>query len=181
MTNKENNFEKDINVPRKVQINDSLKNQDKNFNEHYAHNKNQITINSKIYNACNGCELWNGHHCTADRSYEFNSEKHRIICDKHMAHQYWRVYHELFYKTQECEELKRKVELMMDCPDCKVDEYKKALEEIEKATKINCEEICGRKFEIVMIHLVFQQNFSTSSTKQRRRVNEKNCKMQSLW
>ena len=34
--------------------------------------------------------------------------------------------------TQECEELKRKVELMMDCPDCKVDEYKKALEEIEK-------------------------------------------------
>ena len=35
-------------------------------------------------------------------------------------------------KEQECEELKRKVELMMDCPDCKVDEYKKALEEIEK-------------------------------------------------
>ena len=33
---------------------------------------------------------------------------------------------------QECEELKRKVELMMDCPDCKVDEYKEALEGIEK-------------------------------------------------
>ena len=33
--------------------------------------------------------------------------------------------------TKENEELKRKVELMMDCPDCKVDEYKKALEEIE--------------------------------------------------
>lgn len=39
---------------------------------------------------------------------------------------------QLTLKTQECEELKRKVELMMDCPDCKVDEYKKALEEIEK-------------------------------------------------
>ena len=35
-------------------------------------------------------------------------------------------------KEQECGELKRKVELMMDCPDCKVDEYKKALEKIEK-------------------------------------------------
>lgn len=34
--------------------------------------------------------------------------------------------------TKENEELKRKVELMMDCPDCKVDEYKKALEEIEE-------------------------------------------------
>lgn len=39
---------------------------------------------------------------------------------------------QLIRKTQECEELKRKVELMMDCSDCKVDEYKKALEEIEE-------------------------------------------------
>lgn len=53
-------------------------------------------------------------------------------------------------KTQECEELKRKVELMMDCPDCKVDEYKKALEEIEEYIKKyecdNCEDFvfgCG--------------------------------------
>ena len=38
-------------------------------------------------------------------------------------------------KTQECEGLKRKVELMMDCADCKVDEYKKALEEIEGIAK----------------------------------------------
>ena len=42
---------------------------------------------------------------------------------------------QLARKTQECEELKRKVELMMDCPDCKVDEYKKALEEIEELVK----------------------------------------------
>lgn len=37
--------------------------------------KEQIMINGEIYNYCNGCELWNGHHCTGDRSYEFNSEK----------------------------------------------------------------------------------------------------------
>lgn len=35
-------------------------------------------------------------------------------------------------KHAECEELKRKVELMTDCPDCKVDEYKEALKEIEE-------------------------------------------------
>lgn len=42
------------------------------------------------------------------------------------------LYEQLERKEQECEEMKRKVELMMDCPDCKVDEYKKALEEIEE-------------------------------------------------
>ena len=47
---------------------------------------------------------------------------------------------------QECEELKRKVELMMDCADCKVDKYKQALDEIEKELKedIYCEnQECG--------------------------------------
>ena len=33
-------------------------------------------------------------------------------------------------KEQECEELKYKVELMMDCASCKIDEYKQALAEI---------------------------------------------------
>lgn len=49
---------------------------------------------------------------------------------------------QLARKTQECEELKRKVELMMDCPDCKVDEYKKALEEIEDFRKKHCDFLC---------------------------------------
>lgn len=44
----------------------------------------------------------------------------------------YKLAEKLKQKEQECEELERKVELMMDCPDCKVDEYKKALEEIEK-------------------------------------------------
>lgn len=73
-------------------------------------------------------------------------------------------------KEQECEELKEELAIykkMLDDPEFKIaltdvrtgerevwrklgsktDRYRKALEEIEKATKINCEEICGRKFE----------------------------------
>ena len=50
---------------------------------------------------------------------------------------------QLALKTQECEELKRKVELMMDCPDCKVDEYKKALEEIEKLAIKTNRDLCN--------------------------------------
>lgn len=52
---------------------------------------------------------------------------------------YKKILKQLIRKTQECEELKRKVELMMDCPDCKVDEYKKALEEIEEYIYTDCE------------------------------------------
>lgn len=44
-------------------------------------------------------------------------------------------YKEFLKLSQENKELKRKVELMMDCPDCKVDEYKKALEEIKEIVK----------------------------------------------
>ena len=35
-------------------------------------------------------------------------------------------------KEQECDELKHKVELMMDCASCKVDEYKQTLVEIKE-------------------------------------------------
>lgn len=56
---------------------------------------------------------------------------------------------------QECEELKERLvrteeDLKYQCVDCmnvKSDRYRKALEEIGKIVKINCEEICGRKFE----------------------------------
>ena len=92
----------------------------------------EIIIDGVEYNPCNGCKLWNGHHCIGARSYEPNADKHKAICNEHIANQFHKVYQQLYRKTQECEELKRKVELMMDCPDCKVDEYKKALDEIEK-------------------------------------------------
>ena len=35
-------------------------------------------------------------------------------------------------KEQECEELKHKVELMMDCTSCKIDEYKQTLTDIKE-------------------------------------------------
>lgn len=94
--------------------------------------KEQIIIDGKLYNPCNGCELWNGHHCTGDRSYEPNGKNHKIVCNEHLAKEFWKVRRQLIFETKKCKELKRKVELMMDCPDCKVDEYKKALEEIEE-------------------------------------------------
>lgn len=56
-------------------------------------------------------------------------------------------------KEQECEELKREIDLYKTWYRAKHDDirnllgsYRKALEEIETVTKINCEEICGRKF-----------------------------------
>ena len=84
------------------------------------------------YNKCEGCKLWNGHHCTGARSYEPNADEHKAICNEHMAEQFWVVSKQLYNAEARVKELERKVELMMDCPDCKVDEYKKALEEIEE-------------------------------------------------
>lgn len=102
--------------------------------------KEKIIINGEKYNACNGCKLWDGYICTGDRSYEPNAEAHRAICNEHMAHEFWKVYHELFYKTQECEELKKKFSKFFnidnqECWDIAFlkDEnarYRKALEEI---------------------------------------------------
>ena len=108
--------------------------------------KEQIIIDGKKYNKCEGCELYDGYMCNGARSYEPEGEAHRAICDKHIAQEFWKVYNQLARKTQECEELKRKVELMMDCPDCKVDEYKKALEEIKEivSSTLDCGEWVGQ-------------------------------------
>ena len=103
----------------------------------------KIIIDGVEYNPCNGCKLWNGHHCIGARSYEPNADKHRAICNEHIAEQFNKVYQQLYRKTQECEELKRKVELMMDCADCKVDEYKKALEEIKEILEIHKDDKCA--------------------------------------
>lgn len=72
--------------------------------------KEQIIIDGKKYNKCNGCKLWDGYICTGDRSYEPNAEAHRAICNEHIAKEFWKVYHELFCKTQECEELKSQID-----------------------------------------------------------------------
>lgn len=64
---------------------------------------------------------------------------------------------------KENEELKRKVELMMDCPDCKVDEYKKALEEIEEYTREqfcgNCEDIGSTEYNCHCEYCEYQEYF----------------------
>ena len=44
----------------------------------------------------------------------------------------------LLRKEQECEKLKHKVELMMDCTSCKVDEYKQTLIEIKEIAEPFC-------------------------------------------
>ncbi len=84
----------------------------------------------------------------------FDKESYKLDvydCDLNELHGYCYCNNDCYFKqlvrkTQECEELKRKVELMMDCADCKVDKYKQALDEIEKELKedIYCEnQECG--------------------------------------
>ena len=55
-------------------------------------------------------------------------------------------------KEQECEELKHKVELMMDCASCKVDEYKQTLAEIK--------EICNSVENIENINSLYDAKLS---------------------
>lgn len=86
--------------------------------------KEKIVIDGVEYNPCNGCKLWNGHHCTGARSYEPNADKHKSICNEHMANQFQKVYQQLYLKTVECEK------------------YEQALEEIENFTKKHCDFYC---------------------------------------
>ena len=151
MINKENNFEKGINVLH----------------------KEQIIIDGVEYNPCNGCKLWNGHHCIGARSYEPNADKHRAICNEHIANQFHKVYQQLYRKTQECEELKESnkkaqelYKYFMDvaentanknkelennlhiantnheAAEKECDRYLEALEEIEDFRKKHCDFLC---------------------------------------
>ena len=61
-------------------------------------------------------------------------------------------YQQLSRKEQECEELKHKVELMMDCASCKVDEYKQTLTEIK--------EICNSVENIENINSLYDAKLS---------------------
>ena len=87
------------------------------------------------------------------------------ICNCHQKPDCY--YKQLARKTQECEELKRKVELMMDCPDCKVDEYKKALEEIKEYTREqfcdNCEDIGSTEYTSHCEYCEYQEYFDIIS------------------
>lgn len=108
----------------------------------------KIIIDGVEYNPCNGCKLWNGHHCIGARSYEPNADKHRAICNEHIANQFHKVYQQLYRKTQECEELKKKLRDLelkntilqnryqqLDGAIIECGCYRKALEEIEGIAK----------------------------------------------
>lgn len=49
-------------------------------------------------------------------------------------------------KHQECEELKHKVELMMDCASCKIDEYKQTLTEIKDIAEEDFNHTCWETY-----------------------------------
>ena len=56
-------------------------------------------------------------------------------------------YKQLLRKEQECEELKHKIELMIDCASCKVDKLKQTLTEVKEIaeccqTPANCKDYC---------------------------------------
>ena len=56
-------------------------------------------------------------------------------------------YKQLLRKEQECEELKHKIELMIDCASCKVDKLKQTLTEVKEIaeccqTSTNCKDYC---------------------------------------
>lgn len=80
--------------------------------------KEQIIIDGEKYNECNGCKLWDGYICTGDRSYEPNAEAHRAICNEHIAKEFWKVYRELFHKTQECNTLKNQLDFAVQQKEC---------------------------------------------------------------
>lgn len=266
MTDKKNNFAKDINVPRKEQTNDSLKNQDKNFNEKFTQEKEQILLKDinetgfycavddterlylyevinntnkewlkkdsqakllidewiydytdyddrKVYFTSGNLEATYNNISTG-KVYKIEDTKFKIYgkCGQFLVEDKLTYKEQLARKTaecelletqlesyyigeaklvqrnqeleQECEQIKEKYEalkleneegyeiadeLKQECEELKkqletsekwrikaesLNEnfelkntcYRKALEEIETATKINCEEICGRKF-----------------------------------
>ena len=56
-------------------------------------------------------------------------------------------YKQLLRKEQECEELKHKIELMINCASCKVDKLKQTLTEVKEIaeccqTSTNCKDYC---------------------------------------
>lgn len=66
-----------------------------------------IIINGVIFNKCNNCPLYDGNVCTGARTYEYNAERDRHICDKHLASQFWIIFKQLKHKEQELEKYKQ--------------------------------------------------------------------------
>lgn len=103
MANKENNFEKDINVPSKEQTNDSLKNSDKNFNENCTHDEEQIIIDDVDVSKCTLYYYGRCNNACNPLNCLFCSDKPN--CD----------FKQLARKTQECENLKAEEKYLKQC------------------------------------------------------------------
>lgn len=155
----------------KEQTNDSLKNSDKNFNENCTHNKEQIMIDGVDISGCEFIDEWK--HCDICNSLIKTVYPNATKC---LTEQDLRCetyqnchYKQLARKTQECEDLKERLErteedLKYQCVDCmnvKSDRYRKALDEIEEYIKKyecdNCENFtfecgdCGTPRDILNI------------------------------
>ena len=120
----------------KEQKNDLLKNQDKNFNENSTHENKPIIIDGVDVSGC----LFYQSNFEEDydvRIKHFCSNWHNSCESRNNSNCYFK---QLARKTQECEELKERLErteedLKYQCVDCmniKSNRYSKALEEIEE-------------------------------------------------
>lgn len=130
MTDKEN-FAKDINVPSKEQI--IIDGVDVSKCENFRP-KDRFSCYPHI---CNCHQKPNCYFKQLARKIQECEQKDKEL---DLYKTWYRAKHGdiknyLGHYRKECEKLKRKVELMMDCPDCKVDEYEEALEEIEEIIK----------------------------------------------
>lgn len=133
MTDKKNNFEKDINVPSKEQTNDSLKNSDKNFNENCAHDKEQIIIDGIDVSEC---DHFREGYCHPGTGVCYK-------CDTNCQYAAFYLKEQLARKTQECEELKSESftrEELISLQEKDIDRYRKALEKIEGLVKNFCKD-----------------------------------------
>ena len=98
------------------------------------------------YNKCEGCKLYNGRHCTGAKSYEPNANEHRIICNEHMAKQFWVVYQQLHRSEIRVKELVEKIDIAeealnnayrFDCDIC-------------KNLKFKCDDKCDDKVDKIV-------------------------------
>ena len=77
---------------------------------------------------------------------------------------------------KEYEELKNKIKKLRKNLALEIEltaRYRKVLEEIKEIVKINCEEICGRKFEDCNDFLCTSKNIFDIINKAKGRLNEK--------
>ena len=94
-----------------------------------------------------GCSYYQHNMCTATKDDYGDCS---LCCQDYDMNDCY--YKQLKRKEQECEELKHKVELMMDCASCKVDEYKQTLAEIK--------EICNSVENIENINSLYDAKLS---------------------